>query len=649
MKKLTIYVMLVLSMAFSFSVYSQSTSVPSPSASQMTRYSGVSLNESSGRVTASIPIYNYQAGSIGVPIGLSYVGNGVKVDQHSNWVGTNWNLSAGGVVTRVVNHIADETATNRLFAEDNSMLSDITNHGQYIIDLIEGENLNDDLRPDLFSFSFPGYSGTFYLDKNDQPRLMNASSELFIELANSPTDATLMNTIIITTPNGLKYYFGGDDASESSSTLIDVHLIERGPPGSSNNTPVDLDVFPKAITAFYLYKIEHPFGSSVFFDYHDDGDKEYLMFRGEQLRSIEDGDSLDEDDICYTVLGMDGMNTIEMSVYKGKVYDRKKISRIYSPNSNKEILFNSEQLVLDITSNMDDEYYDPEYDDRVLNSISIYDTSLDQNIKHVKLDYITTTSRIFLESVTANNEDDPNSTNTCSVYRMEYDQPESLPVRFSTSQDILGYYNNRFNSTVLPSYYDINFSGLFDNLADRFVNFEYAKKGSLSKIYYPSGGHTAFEYEAPKVKTKRIYNNHLELYQNQTNRIPETKSSGAFSIGGPLVQIGVPAQPLDIEQTISVNISTEANGFLHFNDRIYLDLTNADTQEVTTQFLALGTSLNGNFNFDLESGYSYVLMARIETQSNTPFTTNISFQYLNNVESDAYGIRVKSIDRKSVV
>ena len=110
MKKLTIIYTLLLSVGTLFTAYSQSFSVPSPSAAQMTRYGGVSANEHSGRVTTSIPLYTYQAGNLSIPIGLSYVGNGVKIDQQSSWVGTNWNLIAGGAVTRIVNHIPDETA-----------------------------------------------------------------------------------------------------------------------------------------------------------------------------------------------------------------------------------------------------------------------------------------------------------------------------------------------------------------------------------------------------------------------------------------------------------------------------------------------------------------------------------------------------------
>lgn len=43
---------------------------PSPEASAMTKYSDVTVNEFTGMVSKSIPIYNYQAGNLQLPISL---------------------------------------------------------------------------------------------------------------------------------------------------------------------------------------------------------------------------------------------------------------------------------------------------------------------------------------------------------------------------------------------------------------------------------------------------------------------------------------------------------------------------------------------------------------------------------------------------
>src|SRR5690606_39120037 len=65
------------------------------------------------------------------------------------------------------------------------------------------------------------------------------------------------------------------------------------------------------------------------------------------------------------------------------------------------------------------------------------------------------------------------------------------------AQDHWGYYNGRSNSTLLPSL--DNYKGRYkiENFspANREPDPQYAKLGMLTKIEYPTGGHTDFEYE----------------------------------------------------------------------------------------------------------------------------------------------------------
>jgi len=520
MKKLTYLVLLVVNTLFIGNSAAQSFSVPSPSASQMTRYGGSSINESSGRVTTSIPLYNFQAGNLSLPISLNYVGNGVRVDQHSNWVGTNWQLNSGGVVTRVVNHIADESAPAGLYSTDIPFLQDPVN-SNYTLSLLSSNSLigtlPKDLRRDLFSFSFPGYSGSFYLDSAGEPKLLVVDSELEIELQVSPTNSSIKNIIKITTPSGLEYFFGGDNASESSSTLIEtainttgnVNLVQLGLdplPSGDPNTPNNYDIYPKAITAFYLYKIKHPFGDEILLDYYDDGDKEYQMFQGENLRKLRNEHYDAYSASCNPQLA----TSYKESIYKGKIFNRKKIKKIYSISTDYSVNFTSSNLLLDPIGSTP-----IQYDDRVLNSIEIYNSQLAENVKKIDLDYITTPHRIFLETVKAKNNS--SSSEYCSVYKMEYDSPESLPARFSKAQDLLGYANNQTqNTSLLPSVVGqiAEFSGAFSALANRELDFNYVKKGSLTKIHYPSGGYTQFDYEAPTVNALSVLTQNLGVHSS---------------------------------------------------------------------------------------------------------------------------------------
>lgn len=649
MKISSLYLTILTIVLSTFQVFSQSFSVPSPSASQMTKYGGASLNESTGQVTTSIPIYNYKVGNLSLPMGLTYIGNGVKIDQHSNWVGTNWLLSSGGVVTRVVNHLPDETAQNRLFTDDVNALfnsSGEPNDITYVQDLIDGVNTTDDLRPDNFSFSFPGYSGSFYLDKTNQPRLMNANTELKIEMIGGVIDPTILNTIKITTPSGVSYYFGGDDASESSSTMVNMLKDTQG--------TLNFDVMPKAITAFYLYKIEHPFGSEMYLEYHDDGDKEYVMFQGDEMTKLEAEFLEYISETCEDELGINETNDVTKSLYKGKIYNRKKISRIYSSDSDVEIRFNSAPFFIDSVTN-DPQFYTPQYDDRVLNSIQVYNTKIAKNVKQVKLNYLTTDYRIFLEEVITNNDNDPSSTSKCSSYKMEYDNPQGLPERFSKAQDLLGYYNGENgNTNYLPQTTEVEFEGAFANLSNRSVNFQAAKKGSLTRIENPSGGATTFDYEAPQVKaltTQRLF---LNTYRNQSNLIPVTESVATAYLGDPLPQPGFPVQHVPVTQEVTLIINVEVDpstGNVDHHDKIFITLHNNTTgQDVNTQ-MALSNgqiSYHRNFNFNIEEGNAYTLTTTLDPQNPGPaeasFVMNAYLDYTNYKQFDAYGIRVKRIN-----
>jgi len=667
MKKLTYLVLLAVSCLCTSNSVAQSFSVPSPSASQMTRYGGSSINESSGRVTTSIPVYNYNAGNLSVPIGLNYVGNGVKIDQHSNWVGTNWLLNSGGVITRVVNHIADETATNRLYFSD--IESSLSTNSSYTAGLLNGTNLTDDLRPDLFSFSFQGYSGSFYIDPNGLPKLMVIDSELKIELEGGISGFTTSKTIKITTPTGVQYYFGGDNASESTSTIIrkpnvigsgsggGVILQKTGATtsnkqtGSGSGTPVvtppdeiDYTVIPKSITAFYLYKIVHPFGDIINIDYHDDGDKEYTMFQGDYLEKIKSDNYNNISEACsLQFFGNTDNTTIQRSVYKGKIYNRKKISRIHSLNSNYEVRFLSTNLTLDPDG---DGEIPVQYDDRVLNSIEVHNNQIAEVTKKIDLEYITTDHRIFLEKVKTKNN--VTSSVSCSVYKMMYDAPESLPARFSAAQDLLGYYNNQLqNTTTLPvNLRAPEFTGVFSNLANRSLDFNYVKKGSLTRIYNPTGGFTQFEYEAPKVKA--IANlSHYDVISGQVSAGNSLVKE--FYIGN--VPEGKQGTVVAGQKWYRVHTSIRSTtAFLKKaipRIRVKLIRTSDNTTVFEDYVYGIEGASQNSKSFDIWTGannYDYKFEFTLMGNSlSANITANIGMSYIGYKNVDAYGIRVKKV------
>ncbi len=145
---------------------------PSPNAASLGIYGEVPVSLFTGLPQIGIPIYELKNGLIDVPISLSYHNAGFKPDVHPGWVGTNWALIAGGVITRKVNgRLEDEAfdlgndqplqvgyyATHSLLSVSN------WNDKEYMKQMADNF---EDVGADAFSFNFSNYSGTFYL--NDQ-------------------------------------------------------------------------------------------------------------------------------------------------------------------------------------------------------------------------------------------------------------------------------------------------------------------------------------------------------------------------------------------------------------------------------------------------------------------------------------------------
>jgi len=121
--------MLKHTLCFCFSIplvlvsFSQSTDIntydpvvvpASPEAAELGKFGTIPLNESTGTFSFPVPLHNYSAGAIQLPISLSYYSNPVRVNQTSGLYGLNWNLNAGGVISRTVYDLPYSSRARRL-------------------------------------------------------------------------------------------------------------------------------------------------------------------------------------------------------------------------------------------------------------------------------------------------------------------------------------------------------------------------------------------------------------------------------------------------------------------------------------------------------------------------------------------------------
>ena len=76
--------------------------MPSPTATSLGKFGDIPVNYSTGIPNLGIPLFAINEGPLTLPISLSYNASGIKVGENAGWVGINWSLNTGGIITRTV-------------------------------------------------------------------------------------------------------------------------------------------------------------------------------------------------------------------------------------------------------------------------------------------------------------------------------------------------------------------------------------------------------------------------------------------------------------------------------------------------------------------------------------------------------------------
>ncbi len=612
----------------------QDVILPPPSVFQFSNYGGTQVSEFNGSISPSIPIYEYVVGQLRIPINLSYSGNGVKIDQRCGWTGVNWNLNAGGAITRLMRDIPDESTTpnDRVFLSQEILESYDYSHQspdiQYLNQIEAYKQF--DTQVDIFTFNFCGYSGSFYLDQQMQPVLMNRERELKIGLPTYDLGG-LINGFVITTPDGIMYYFGEDETEYIKSNLF-----------SANRLTVT--------TAFYLRKIVNPLTSDeINFQYNTENEYVNIVGVSQEIYNTLHGSCIsDPGGACSLPIDLDYFSRVET---KNVIIGEKYLASL-SNNRNK--------LLVDFESKSIEA---AEYK-RILTGLSINNSG--RKLLNVKLDYIKDDQRFFLETCTLNRS--PNNThrgNGAEIFTMEYKNPLLLPDLFSFSQDHLGYFNDKNNFTLLPKTEEIIFDAVNDQLADREPLFEYATYGTLTKIHYPTGGFTSFEYEAPQLKTDDVRTIRSELSNLWPGILINNLDATLY-----LNEFCDPEDPdcsgsqngtfKDQELDLNVQVQYLEEGTPYYNLEIKLiDITNSQNSVVEERILSIrnhgNIDANGLYSFqeqvafNLTEGQFYkVELDLVPTVSNpsnlSPIKINANLDYVNGeTRKDGSGIRIKRV------
>ncbi len=495
------------------SKYMDQYTMPDPQVWGMIKYGGLTPDLYTGTVRAEIPIYIYTDPDFEIPVSLTYTSNGYMPNTQANFVGLGWSLNAGGCITRRVQGERDELGNAGFnFGTMNRHLS-LKGYYEYVSGRFShevgyGDNLVVDsnydyyytspdgsakyeTEPDIFMFSFPGYSGKFVIRSDGKAFVYDSNvpgGEFQVDLKDFAK--SWPNSIIrIKTGDGYEYTFGGleEDVSQSyvnPTTYIRSNSTSRE---NSSNEPVNCD-------SWHLKEIKAPNGRTVKFTYKID---EQTM-----MQTYEPGASYSTE--VASRIGL--INSNPMLDLNKNITLGKQNASVWVLDRTRNLIL---PLLIDIDSSFSIEFI---YSERrketglfsvsselatpqKLSVIKAVDTISDTEIMSASLDYkypATDGNQVLMLSNV--------SISGLGDYRMEYyHETASFPVQGCWKVDHWGYYNSSTAgglSGILPYVkLDRNYE---ETVQSNWRDPDPAQSlfGMLKTLRYPTGGHTGYEYEA---------------------------------------------------------------------------------------------------------------------------------------------------------
>lgn len=602
----------------------KSVSIASPSAASLGQYVDQPVNYSVGLPDISLPLYEVTEGPLKLPISLSYYPQGVKVLQPASWVGMNWSLFAGGVITRTVRGTPDEKGTGTSFSNAHGYYSNYGISGDGIVtfatgnpnrpeiwgwDWVQISAGNKDGEPDFYTFSMPGYSGKFCFRDDRQP-VFFPDQDIKIEVDYPGTGS--IQSFILTVPDGTRYYFGKTPATN------DIDPIEV----TKVSNEINGTALGNIASSWFLNKIE---SADRLFSINLVYEQERYSFLGLSFNSMHEANmyTFDYDLIKTIVLGV-RLRTIQYS--NGRVE--------FVPGPLREDLTGFSTYVLNEEANTEAKSLSAitvyKADNTVLKSFGLSTSYFVDNSSPLNGTINTTfpsfsidKKRLKLVSVTESNS----LGQTLPPTTFEY-YTEPVTRRLSFGQDHWGYANGvTSNAKMIPTYTENTYTVIAG--ANRDPAWPQMRGGSLKRINHPTGGYTEFEMEANTVwLTKSGLADVFAISKQVSYTASQTSPASVFA--------NLPQGQHKI--TLSSTGGTET---------AYATVRNGTTLAVIISVYATpGQTTSALFNIPTAGNYKLEVQKSFTTSGNGATATLYSQQYVDQSENAMCGgLRVKTITK----
>jgi hypothetical protein len=519
-------------------------SFPSPAATNIEEFGDVPVNLAIGSPKVNLPFYQVSEGDLNVPLSLEYNSTGLKVDNHPGWVGSGWSLSAGGMITRIINGEEDELFVSKInnWLISNQLDQDYEvgyhyNHADlnvsnWSIDTEMSSNFPfsanlplKDYEPDEFNFKVGDITGSFLMGEDGEWHVKGDPTiqvESFIKMDalcpgviastfgspqvqfNSRWTTGYYAGFKLTMADGTIYYFGN----------YEPDLVGADEAIETSHDPMTYYKWHKRADAWHVVKIENPISQDeITFEYEK---KDEIMSVLRHMAVEIEENSVSFSGFLHSYAEYHHTGDI-ISKFKGRMIQPCYLKNINTNNltlefhtsQTNELRYDFQKLRDAKAANNDDEM--PTWSWIVVaekawqsGGSDIQWHQLDSIV--IKNGFNNSRLRSFRFYYT---DDDTKRLQLLSFlkpgnlkYEFNYNSTP-LPDYLSTNTDHWGFHNglaplfgDQFNTqTIDPSNPPITIQELEDYWQLREPDANFMDAEILEKIIYPTGGYTQFEYE----------------------------------------------------------------------------------------------------------------------------------------------------------
>lgn len=198
----------------------------SPEAAAFKKYGEESVNEYTGTADISVPLYTIKCKDIEIPLVLRYDASGIKVEQEASWVGLGWNLMVGGCINYVCAGSLDrygyrEDVSNKVWTEYlTSVFGDwTTNNG--VLGVINGNKMTASaIRSQLLYYDYTSNDKSNWMNTIPYDKSFATYLDEFVTNVPTYVDLTKMQ-------GGVAQYVGTVREQAGMGDYVDAGFGER--------------------------------------------------------------------------------------------------------------------------------------------------------------------------------------------------------------------------------------------------------------------------------------------------------------------------------------------------------------------------------------------------------------------------------------